>query len=140
MGTSDRLKTAGEAAELLEQMGYVSVARMRDGIVTLECWERTGGRVLRHVIEDDNLTHQASWPKPAPRPCAAARAWISASSARQKSGHSRPDFCAALRRRFARGRPYRLSMGLRPIPRARCAVAPMLSALRAVGTAHTTIG
>jgi len=58
MGASERLKTAGEAAELLEEMGYVSVARLCDGVVTLECWERTrvSGRMIRQIVDDEAIT------------------------------------------------------------------------------------
>lgn len=58
MTASDRLKIAGDAAELLEEMGYVSVARLRDDVVTIECWERTGasGRMIRQIVDDDALT------------------------------------------------------------------------------------
>lgn len=49
---ADLLETAGLAAELLEERGYVSVARKRDGVVTLELWKAIAGRqhVLRHAL------------------------------------------------------------------------------------------
>jgi hypothetical protein len=58
MSPSDRLRIAGEAAEVLEEHGYVSVARLADGVVTLECWERsqTGGRMHRHVVDEEGAT------------------------------------------------------------------------------------
>jgi len=51
---ADLLETAGAAAALLEETGYVSVARKRDGIVSLELWKIIRGRqhVLRHPVED----------------------------------------------------------------------------------------
>jgi hypothetical protein len=54
MSASDCLKIAGEAAEVLEEMGFTAVARLRDGIVTLECWERGPGpiRMVRQVVDD----------------------------------------------------------------------------------------
>jgi hypothetical protein len=60
MGPSERLKIAGEAAELLEEMGFVSVARLRDGIVTLECWDRLGKppKMVTHVVDEEAITKQ----------------------------------------------------------------------------------
>lgn len=54
----DFLALAGTAACLLEDMGFVAVARKRDGVVTLELWiEADGKRVgLRRVVSDDSLT------------------------------------------------------------------------------------
>lgn len=54
MSVSECLKIAGEAAEVLEERGFVSVARLRDGVVTLECWERGPGqvRMVQHVVDD----------------------------------------------------------------------------------------
>lgn len=58
MTPSERLKIAGDAAEILEEMGFVSVARLRGGVVTLECWERTDApaRMVRHVVDDVSAT------------------------------------------------------------------------------------
>lgn len=58
MTPSDRLKIAGVAAELLEQMGFVSVARLADGVVTLECWDRAvaSGRLVQHIVDGDAIT------------------------------------------------------------------------------------
>lgn len=58
MGPSERLKIAGEAAERLEEMGFVSVARLRDGIVTLECWDRMGKppKMVTHVVDEETVT------------------------------------------------------------------------------------
>ena len=58
MGPSERLKIAGEAAELLEEMGFVSVARLRDGIVTLECWDRAGTppKMVTHTVDEEAIT------------------------------------------------------------------------------------
>jgi hypothetical protein len=59
MNASERLKVAGQAAETLEDMGFVAVARLSDGVVTLECWERTGaGRMVRHIVGDELATRQ----------------------------------------------------------------------------------
>jgi len=54
MSASECLKIAGEAAEVLEEMGFTAVARLRDGIVTLECWDRGPGpiRMVRQVVDD----------------------------------------------------------------------------------------
>lgn len=41
------LEIAGFAAELLERKGFVSVARKRDGVVTLEWWKAIGGKQVR---------------------------------------------------------------------------------------------
>jgi hypothetical protein len=51
----DRLELAGLAAEALEQMGFVSCARKKDGVVSVDLWQVVGGqqRFLRHVVEDD---------------------------------------------------------------------------------------
>lgn len=61
MSASECLKNAGEAAELLEAMGFIAVARLRDGIVTLECWHPGPGasRVVRHTIDDPSLSRAA---------------------------------------------------------------------------------
>jgi hypothetical protein len=58
MSASDCLKIAGEAAEVLEEMGFTAVARLRDGIVTLECWERGPGpiRMVRQVVDDERVS------------------------------------------------------------------------------------
>ena len=53
----DLLKTAGDAAEVLERMGYTAVARRRDGVVTLEYWQMVGPRqyMMRHEVSDEAL-------------------------------------------------------------------------------------
>jgi hypothetical protein len=58
MSASECLKIAGEAAEVLEEMGFTAVARLREGIVTLECWERGPGpiRMVRQVVDDVRLS------------------------------------------------------------------------------------
>ena len=45
-------EVAGEAACLLEGMGFVAVARKRDQIVALEFWRVVAGqqRAMRHVV------------------------------------------------------------------------------------------
>ena len=60
MNSSERLKVAGQAAETLEDMGFVAVARLSDGVVTLECWERGpgAGRMVRHIVSDELATRQ----------------------------------------------------------------------------------
>lgn len=40
--TSDPFVAAGEAAQLLEDMGFVAVAKKADGRITLECFRRDG--------------------------------------------------------------------------------------------------
>jgi hypothetical protein len=52
------LELAGLAAEELERKGYVSVARMRDGVVTLEWWKVVGARQyhMRRVIKEASMT------------------------------------------------------------------------------------
>jgi hypothetical protein len=61
MSASECLKIAGEAAEVLEEMGFTAVARLRDGIVTLECWERGPGpsRMVRQVVDDVRVSKLA---------------------------------------------------------------------------------
>jgi len=52
-GTSqDSFEQAGEAACLLEEMGFVAVARKRDDTVLLELWRLVGQerRVMRYVL------------------------------------------------------------------------------------------
>ena len=51
---TDLFRTAGEAAEILEQMGYVAVARKRDGVVTLEYRQVVGGKeyMVRHQVDE----------------------------------------------------------------------------------------
>ena len=43
---------AGDAACLLEEMGFVAVARRRDRVVLLEFWKVVAGeqRLMRHVV------------------------------------------------------------------------------------------
>lgn len=57
MDASERLKVAGDATVLIEDMnlGLTAVARLRDGVVTLECWGGAHGRpvVVRHVVQDE---------------------------------------------------------------------------------------
>ncbi len=57
MDSSERLRVAGDAAVLIEDMdiGVTAVARLLDGVVTLECWAGARGRpvVVRHVVEED---------------------------------------------------------------------------------------
>lgn len=48
----DQFELAGEAACLLEERGFVAVARKRDGLVMLEFWKMIGTeqRTMRYVI------------------------------------------------------------------------------------------
>ncbi len=48
----DPFELAGEAACLLEEMGFVAVARKREGLVMLEFWKMIGReqRTMRYVI------------------------------------------------------------------------------------------
>lgn len=57
----DLLQTAGDAAALLEEMGYTAVARKRDGVVTLEYWQIVEGRslLMRHTVERDGVGARA---------------------------------------------------------------------------------
>jgi hypothetical protein len=54
MSPSEMLKVAGDAANILDTMGYTSVARLRDGIVALELWRVVDKRQLRlrHVVDE----------------------------------------------------------------------------------------
>ncbi len=49
---SDPFELAGQAACLLEEMGFVAVARKREGLVMLEFWRMIGNeqRTMRYVI------------------------------------------------------------------------------------------
>ncbi len=47
MSPSEILRIAGDAAGILETMGYTAVARMRDGKVSLELWRVVGKQQLR---------------------------------------------------------------------------------------------
>jgi len=49
MRATEMLKIAGDAAEILEAMGFVSVGRLREGVVTLTAWRVVEGRQLTHV-------------------------------------------------------------------------------------------
>jgi hypothetical protein len=63
MDSSERLKVAGDAAVLIEEMGLgiTAVARLSDGVVTLECWGASSSRhyVLRQVVTDPPGTASA---------------------------------------------------------------------------------
>ena len=50
-----RFEKAGEAAALLEEMGFVAVARKRNEVVALEFWRVVGGqqRAMRHVVDEE---------------------------------------------------------------------------------------
>lgn len=51
-GPQDPFELAGEAACLLEEMGFVAVARKRDGMVMLEIFRAVGNeqRSMRYVL------------------------------------------------------------------------------------------
>jgi len=59
MSPQECLKIAGEVAEVLDEMGFVSVARLSEGVVTLECWEPKGTRVVRQVVDDPRIPKHA---------------------------------------------------------------------------------
>jgi hypothetical protein len=50
MTPSERLKLAGDAAALLEERGFVAVARLKDGVVNLELWK--GSRAMGVEVGD----------------------------------------------------------------------------------------
>jgi hypothetical protein len=53
----DRLELAGAAAEVLEAMGFVSCARKKDGVVSVDIWKVVGRqqRFFRHVLTDADV-------------------------------------------------------------------------------------
>lgn len=57
MDNSERLKLAGEAACLLEEMGFVAVARLKAGVVFLDFWR--GDKALRYELPDINIAPHA---------------------------------------------------------------------------------
>ena len=74
MDQSQRFLVAGDAATLIEAAGFTAVARLKDGIVTIEFWGPGGG--LRRVIHEDapnaeNIADECiaalGGPKPPPR-------------------------------------------------------------------------
>ncbi|AKT40909.1 hypothetical protein [Chondromyces crocatus] len=60
---SERLRIAGEAAVLIEEMGIglTAVARLRDGVVVLECWGAAKRKptAVRHVVGDNAVSARA---------------------------------------------------------------------------------
>ena len=54
----DLLKSAADAAEVLERMGYTAVARKREGVVTLEYWQVVAGKqyMMRHQMTEEDLS------------------------------------------------------------------------------------
>lgn len=54
MDAQAQLKLAGEAAEILETMGFVAVARLKSGVVSLEFWR--GERAMRYELPDVAVT------------------------------------------------------------------------------------
>jgi hypothetical protein len=57
MEPGERLKIAGEAACLLEEQGFVAVARLKQGVVFLEFWK--GSKAMRYELPDTPLAAQA---------------------------------------------------------------------------------
>lgn len=57
MDASERLRIAGEAAEILETMGFSAVARLSEGRVTLDAFRRDGRepRGVRYVVGEAAL-------------------------------------------------------------------------------------
>jgi hypothetical protein len=57
MDAGERLKVAGDAAVLIEEMGpgLTAVARLREGVVLLECWGATRRRpvIVQCVVAED---------------------------------------------------------------------------------------
>ena len=54
MSPSELLKIAGDAAIILDTMGYTSVARLKEGVVALDLWRVVDKRQLRlrHVVDE----------------------------------------------------------------------------------------
>jgi hypothetical protein len=54
----DLLALGGDAAAALEAMGYIAVARKRDGVVTVEYRKIMGERqyLMRHVLTDATMS------------------------------------------------------------------------------------
>lgn len=63
MNASERLKMAGDAAVMIEDMGLglTAVARLRDGVVVLECWgaKRRRPVSVRHVVGEEPVSARA---------------------------------------------------------------------------------
>ncbi len=61
MVAAQSFEVAGEAACLLENMGFVAVARKRDHIVALEFWRVVKGqqRAMRHVVDEQPMSAAA---------------------------------------------------------------------------------
>ena len=57
MEAMDQLELAGVAAERLEAMGFVSCARKKGGVVSVDLWKVVGGRqrFFRHVLTDADV-------------------------------------------------------------------------------------
>ncbi|HEU4411815.1 MAG TPA: hypothetical protein VFS43_41630 [Polyangiaceae bacterium] len=54
MGARECFEVAGQAAGLLEEMGFVAVARLKGGVVTLEFWR--GEQAMRYEFTDPSVT------------------------------------------------------------------------------------
>jgi len=61
MTPSERFKVAGDAAEILEGMGFTAIARMSEGTIELDYWCLIGkkSRGFRHVIDSDPVSARA---------------------------------------------------------------------------------
>lgn len=57
MGERECFEVAGRAATLLEEMGFVAVARLKGGVVTLEFWR--GERAMRYECGDASVDARA---------------------------------------------------------------------------------
>lgn len=57
MDHSERLKIAGEAASLLEERGFVAVARLKTGVIFLEFWK--GQKAMRYELPETPLSPHA---------------------------------------------------------------------------------
>lgn len=57
MENSEKLRLAGQAADFLEQMGFVAVARLRAGVVQLEFWK--GPVAMRYELSGAQMSPRA---------------------------------------------------------------------------------
>jgi hypothetical protein len=57
MDDSARLRLAGEAAEVLEQMGFTAVGRLKAGAVWLELWR--DGMAMRYELSSAEVSPRA---------------------------------------------------------------------------------
>jgi hypothetical protein len=57
MSARQCFEVAGRAAAMLEEMGFVAVARLKEGVVTIELWR--GDRAMRYEFTDPSVAPQA---------------------------------------------------------------------------------